>query len=81
MSRTFEISVRGDLADKLEIARRKAREQGVILQGDTRSGGFSGSISGTYSISGGIATVTITKKPIFVSWEYVESQLRGFLGG
>lgn len=39
-----------------------------------------GLITGTYSISAGTATVTITNNPFIVSWEYVESQLRAFLG-
>ncbi len=80
MPKTFRIKVSGDLEAKLEIARRKASAQGVTLQGDTRSGSFSGLITGTYSISGGMATVTITSKPFIVSWDYVESQLRAFLG-
>ncbi len=81
MSRTFKIPISGDLSAKLESARRKAGAQGVTLEGDTRSGRFSGLITGTYSISGGMATVTITNKPFIVSWDYVEAQLREFLGG
>ncbi len=80
MPKTFRFKVSGDLAAKLEIARRKASAQGVSLEGDTRSERFSGLITGTYSISGGMATVTITNKPFIVSWGYVESQLRAFLG-
>lgn len=80
MPATFRIEVSGDLESKLEIAKGKARAQGVAFHGDTRSGSFSGSISGTYSISGGVATVTITKKPFIVSWAYVDRQLREFLG-
>ncbi len=80
MPKKFRIKVSGDLEAKLEIARRKARAQGVTLQGDTRSGSFSGLITGTYFISGGMATVTITSKPFIAPWEYVESQLRAFLG-
>ena len=51
------------------------------MSGDTRSGQFSGLISGTYEISDGVAIVTIRAKPFFVSWETIEQQLLGFLGG
>lgn len=71
----------GDLQAKLEYARQQAAKQGVTLVGDTRSGRFAGSIVGTYEISGGVATVTITSKPFFISWDYVGQQLRAFLGG
>jgi hypothetical protein len=81
MGQTFRIPVRGDLEAKLRIARQKAASRGVTMSGDTRSGQFSGLISGTYEISGGVAIVTITAKPFFVSWETIEQQLRGFLGG
>ncbi len=50
------------------------------MSGNTQSGRFSGLISGTYEVSGGVAIVTITEKPFIVSWGYVEQQLRGFLG-
>jgi len=81
MGQTFRIPVRGDLEAKLRIARQKAASRGVTMNGDTRSGQFSGLISGTYEISDGVAIVTITAKPFFVSWETIEQQLRGFLGG
>ena len=81
MAQTFKFPVAGDLAAKLDFAKRRAAQQGVTIQGDTRAGRFSGMISGSYSISGGIATVTITNKPILAPWSYIESQLRQFLGG
>jgi hypothetical protein len=81
MGQTFRIPVRGDLEAKLRIARQKAASRGVTMSGDTRTGQFSGLISGTYEISGGVAIMTITAKPFFVSWETIEQQLRGFLGG
>ena len=73
--------MRGELEAKLRLARLKAAGRGVTMSGDTRSGQFSGLISGTYEISDGVAIVTITAKPFFVSWETIEQQLRGFLGG
>ncbi len=80
MVQTFRIPVRGDLEAKLSYAKRKAAEKSVTMAGDTRSGSFSGMISGTYSISGGIATVAISRKPFIASWDMIESQLREFLG-
>ena len=81
MGQTFQIPVRGDLDVKLRYAREQAAKQGVTMSGDTRSGQFSGRISGTYEISGGVATVTITAKPGLAPWWYIERQLREFLQG
>ncbi len=81
MTETFRIPVKGNLQAKLRVAKQKAAKQGVRLEGDTEFGTFSGLILGTYEISQGVATVRITKKPIIVSWAYVEAQLREFLSG
>ncbi len=81
MTQTFRIPVKGNIRAKLSVARQKAAKQSVRLEGNTESGTFSGLISGTYEISEGIATVVITKKPFFISWETVEAQLREFLSG
>lgn len=80
MGQTFQIPVRGDLEAKLRVARQKAASRAVTMSGDTQSGHFSGLVSGTYEISGGMVTMTITTKPAFVSWESIERQLRDFLG-
>jgi len=80
VGQTFRIPVRGDLEVKLRYARQQAATRGVTMTGDTRSGHFSGLISGSYEISGGVAIVTITEKPFVVSWATIEQQLRGFLG-
>jgi hypothetical protein len=73
--------MKGNLQAKLNVAREKAAKRSVRLEGGPESGTFSGLISGAYQIFEGIATVTITKKPFFISWETVEAQLRQFLGG
>ena len=81
MAPTFQIPVRDDLETKLRYARQQAAKRGVTMSGDTRSGQFSGLISGSYAISGGVATVTIATKPFIASWATIEQQLREFLGG
>ncbi len=80
MAQTFRIPVHGDLEAKLRFAQQQAGKQGVTMSGNTQSGRFSGLISGTYEISGGVVTVTITAKPGIAAWAYIERQLRAFLG-
>ena len=36
---------------------------------------------GTYSISGSTITVMVDTKPLFVSWDYIDAQLRRFIEG
>jgi hypothetical protein len=70
----------GDPARKLDQIKAAATAKGVIFVGDLGGGRFSGKgLTGTYSISGSRITVLITAKPIFVSWAYIDSQLRSFI--
>jgi hypothetical protein len=80
MAQTFEYSLAGDPALKLTQIKAAAATKGVFFSGDLRSGQFSGvGISGSYSISGSTITVTVNSKPVFVSWAYIDAQLRGFI--
>jgi hypothetical protein len=54
----------------------------VFFSGDFRGEQFSGmGISGSYRINGATITVVVVTKPFFVSWEYIDAQLRGFIEG
>ena len=78
-SQTYSFTISGDPEKKFREVQRLAKEKGVILTGDSTSAAFSGLVSGSYSRSGNTVTVTITRKPMIVSWSKVESLLREFL--
>ena len=80
MAQTFEYSLAGDPALKLAQIKAAAVTKGVFFRGDLHFGQFSGmGISGSYSIGGSTITVTVNSKPFFVSWAYIDAQLRGFI--
>ena len=80
MGQIFTYALIGDPKAKLDRIRAAAAARGVFFNGDLHSGQFSGmGISGSYSISGSSITVTVNSKPFFVSWAYIDSQLRGFI--
>lgn len=80
MAKSFTVIIREDPEELLERVRRKASKGGVNFWGDSVRGGFSGKVSGSYSISGNQLTITITKKPFIVSWGFVKSEIRKFFG-
>jgi hypothetical protein len=79
MARTFSISTAEDPATLVDRAKRVASENGAAFEGDVTSGSFSGSgVKGEYKIEDRTVTVTITDKPFFLSWDNVESRVKGF---
>jgi hypothetical protein len=63
----------------LEHAKQVAQTNNALFDGDEASGSFAGSgVKGSYEITNGVITVTITRKPFFVPWSLVETQIRGF---
>ena len=80
----YQIKFSGDPDEKVKRAKKIAAEQGVTFVGDGTKGRFSGrimggSLIGTYTVDKNILNVTITEKPLLVSWGMVESQLVEFL--
>jgi len=65
----------GRLADLIE----RGRSNGITLdvrRTDTGlAGGFSGKISGTFTLTRSLATVDITKKPLFATEGMIRSKL------
>jgi hypothetical protein len=55
-----------------------AEKQGITLDGDEGQISKSGVKAG-YKYAEGLLTVTILEKPFFVTTEYCEEQLKGFL--
>ena len=81
MTRKFRVNVSGNKQDILSQIKKAGRKQGVTVTGTTEKGKFSGLISGSYTVSGNIVTVSITKKPFIISWDEVEKRLRAGLEG
>lgn len=90
MARTFKFILRGDPVQKLAGIRSAAARNMVYFQGDLKRGTFSGGISllgvdmkikGSYRVEGDTILVTVSKKPSTMSWEQVETRLRGFVEG
>ena len=59
-------------------------KQGGTLTGDTKTGKFSlplpvGKVEGSYTITGQMINIFITKKPIFVPESVIKSKLQEFL--
>jgi hypothetical protein len=80
----YQIKFSGDPDEKVRRAKKIAAEQGVTFVGDGTKGRFSGrimggSLIGTYTVDKNILNVTITEKPLLVSWGMVENQLVEFL--
>jgi len=87
MAKRFIFALRGDAAAKLEDIKVKAARNRITFEGDLEAGSFYGAfplvgrISGTYKITGKSITVIVDEKPSLLSWENVESRLRGFIEG
>jgi len=82
LTQTFEYTLSGNPAWKLEQVKAAAGAKGIIFCGDLNGGRFSGrGLIGTYSINGSRITVSITTKPLIASWAYIDSQLRSFIEG
>ena len=79
MTRTFNVSVFGNKETILNRIKETGRKQGVTVKGTTSQGNFSGLISGSYSVSGNTVTISITRKPLIISWDEVERRLRNGL--
>ena len=82
MGQAFTYTLVGDPSRKLAEIKASAAAKGVFFDGDLRGGRFSGmGLNGTYSISGTTITVYVNSKPFFVTWAYIDSQLRAFIEG
>jgi len=82
MGQNFTFDLTGNLSAKLSQIKAAAAAKSVHFSGDLSRGQFSGmGLSGTYSVSGSTIIISVETKPFFVSWEYIESQLRTFVEG
>ncbi len=79
MGRTFTVEIEGDPAVLIARAEALAKANGIRFSGDGDAGVFSGmGAAGSYQRRGQDLTITVDKKPIFVSWGMIEAQLKEF---
>lgn len=48
----------------------------VVVSGNGLRGHFTGMFEGMYAVNGSNASITITRKPMFLSWSLVDEGLR-----
>ena len=48
----------------------------LMVSGSDNQGWFTGAFEGTYSVSGESASIVITRKPMFVTWNLVDRGLQ-----
>ncbi len=83
MAEKFDLPFSGDKDAKLRQVKALAAQEGFKFEGDTRSGVLSGStllgkVSGTYSVSGDMITITITERG-FVPVALIKNKIAEFL--
>jgi hypothetical protein len=79
MQMTFSISFEGDPAQLVKRARETATQNHVQFDGDEHSGNFSGDgVAGTYAVSGQTVTLTINRKPFYVTMAMIQDHLGKF---
>ena len=75
----FKIKIKGDLKAAFKKARKAAAENRIKLEGRTKRGKISGPfLAATYTTSGNIVTVKITKKPPLYSCEDIADLAQEF---
>ena len=80
----FSIPYSGDADSLLQRARQEIERGGGMLNGNNVQGDFQaktpiGSIQGTYQFSGEEIVLSIRKKPLLLSCNRIEKELRGVM--
>jgi hypothetical protein len=81
MPQAFTVSFQGDPVQLVNQAKQIAAQNHVQFDGNEHSGTFSGDgVAGTYSVQGQMVTVTINRKPFFITMAMIESHMKQFFG-
>jgi hypothetical protein len=76
---SFTISFQGDPGQLVNRAKQAAAQHHVQFDGDEHSGNFSGDgVAGTYKIEDHTVTVTINRKPFYVTMGMIRDHLTQF---
>jgi hypothetical protein len=79
MPQTFTIPFQGDPAGLVKRAKQIAAQNHVQFDGNEHSGNFSGDgVAGAYTVEGQNVTVTINRKPFYVTMAMIQSHVQEF---
>jgi hypothetical protein len=79
MSETFALSFAGDSVQLVNRAKQVAAQNHVQFDGDEHFGTFSGDgVAGTYKVENHTITITISRKPFFVTMAMIQEHLQKF---
>ena len=79
MPEVFTIPFEGDPIQLVGRAKQIAAQNHVQFDGDDQSGSFSGDgVAGTYSVQGQTVTITINRKPFFITMRVIRDHLQQF---
>jgi len=79
MATTFSISFEGDPVQLVKRAKQIAAQNHVQFDGDEHSGNFSGDgVAGTYTVQEHTVTVTINRKPFYITMAMIQSHVQQF---
>ena len=76
VARRFETKISGDKKAIFNRILQMAEANNITVNGDENSGTFSGLVTGSYFVTGDNVSITIIRKPLFVSWDYVEGLIQ-----
>ena len=79
MHQTFTLSFQGDPVAMVKRAKQIAAQNHVQFEGNEHTGTFSGDgVAGGYTVNGQIVTITIDRKPFYVTVAMIQSHLQQF---
>jgi hypothetical protein len=79
MSEAFTLSFEGNPVQLVRRAKQIAAQNHVQFDGDEHSGTFSGDgVAGTYKVENHTVTITINRKPFYVTMGMIQSHLQQF---
>lgn len=84
MSHTFSIKINSDIEVVLKKVKSEIANNGGNLVGNNSSGSISlnltiGSVTGDYSVSNNLITLTIKNKPFYLSYNRIESEISKYI--
>jgi hypothetical protein len=80
----FDVTVDGDLAERLAKARQDIEGNGGVFTGDLTSGSVSGNVSvlgafaADYTVSGNTVTFKVTRRPLLIPCSTIENKVREY---
>jgi hypothetical protein len=79
MAETFAFSFQDDPVQLVKQAKQVAAQNHVQFDGDEHSGNFSGDgVAGTYKVENHTVTITINRKPFFITMTVIREHLQQF---